>query len=224
MVSKEHFDFFYALNNTEIVRVPRGRLETFGATVVNYHLVSELMDSVEKVRIREGRIRAHRPEIIVPSSVEETILEGFGAEAARYVEWLRRHENDLLILRYGFKIVKQESNEHIVSDSLAAVVERVKADLDARDDPLDSLLIGVDEPWEVCLLKLMVEVVQNSAAHNASELQRDPQGHRREIEREFRAAARDASRIPGLSAKLRAYGLFEEYEDRFFALVRSHRS
>ena len=40
----EEFDFWYAVNNTEIVRQPSGQLETFGTTVLNYFLLTEIMD------------------------------------------------------------------------------------------------------------------------------------------------------------------------------------
>jgi hypothetical protein len=46
---------------------------------------------------------------------------------------------------------------------------------------------------------------------------------RREIEELFLAASRDASRIGALGKKLQHYGLFEEYQDRFFALVNASR-
>ena len=49
MQEKQPFDFWYAVNNTELVTTPSNRLETFGETVVNYYMVCELMDSVDTV-------------------------------------------------------------------------------------------------------------------------------------------------------------------------------
>jgi len=138
------------------------------------------------------------------------------------MEWLHEHAKDLLILRYGFKIRKETDTEEIVTDSVAAVVDRVRAALSERNDPFAALVVGVDEPWEVCLLKLMVDVVERSAAGNAADLRTDPHGERHEVEEAFRAASRDASRVPHLADLLRRHNLFKEYEDRFFALVRSH--
>ena len=46
---------------------------------------------------------------------------------------------------------------------------------------------------------------------------------RDELETDFRAAARDPSLIQPLGKKLQKCGLFAEYEDRFFALVKSKR-
>jgi hypothetical protein len=81
--SPHEFDFWYAVNNTEVLELPRGRLETFGSTLINYHLVTELMDAVGQVRVREGRIQSFRPEILTPQSFSESPLEGFQAAKPR---------------------------------------------------------------------------------------------------------------------------------------------
>jgi len=227
MKDNPQFDFWYAVNNTEVVAVPQSRLETFGNTMVNYHLVTELMDSVDKVRVREGKLKAFRPEIITPKSIDEMMLEGFGNEAQEYADWLQDHAGDLQILKYGFKIQKQEINDYILSDPLDAVIERVKDSLVESGDPLGAVLVGVDRPWEVCLLKLMVELVQGSVAGNMQDIrqrQRDrkTQFHQ-QIEQAFLNASRDASKVPELARLLRQHGLFEHYEDRFFAAVHASK-
>lgn len=224
MTDKRQFDFWYAVNNTEVLQLPQNKLETFGNSVVHYHLLTELMDSTDKVRVREGRIETFRPEIITPNRLAESILEGFGQEAERYAQWLQQHQSDLLLLQYGFSIRKREINDHIVSENIGVAVEQVRSDLGKRDDPLSALLIGVEEPWEVCLLKLMVEVIQDSAPKNLSDLRADPDGTRHAVEKMFRAASQNAKLIPELHRFLDAKGLFEQYQDRFFALVRRARS
>ena len=144
----QEFDFWYAVNNTEVLELPRGRLETFGSTLINYRLVTELMDSVGQVRVREGRIQSFRPEILTPQAFTESPLEGFQTgQAADFIRWLREHEADLVILKYGFKIRHDHATESIVHDSLDNVVARVRADLKSKDDPLGALVLGVDEPW-----------------------------------------------------------------------------
>jgi hypothetical protein len=221
---RERFDFLYAINNTRGVVLPRRQLETFGATDVSYHLVSELMDRADQVRVREGRIQSYRPEIVTPQDFLGTALEGFNEEAARqYVDWLREHEKDLLILKYGFHIRKRETSEHIVTDRVESVLERVQAEIEGRSASQAALVHGVEDPWEVCLLKLMVELVKRSAPGHARDLREDPRGERHEIEEAFRAAARDAGRVGALADLLRKRNLFKQYEDRFFALVRSIR-
>lgn len=233
MKPPSQFDFWYAINNTRMVLLPTRRLETFGATVLNYYLVSELMDAVNKVRVREGRIRAHRPQIITPATMASTLLEGFGDEAERYVEWLRENAKDIRMLQYGFVISKQEISEQILTDNVEAVLKRVEEDVRQKDDPLAAVLMGVDSPWEVSLLKMMVEVSGRSYPGNVREMERHnlfagaggmPQTLRDELEADFHAAGKDASLISALGRKLQQKGVFAEYEDRFFALVKSQRS
>ena len=225
MNSKQQFDFWYAVNNTELVVSPTNRLETFGDTIVNYHLVCELMDSVGKVRIREGRLTALKPEIITPQSLGQMDLEDFGQDAKQYADWLAEHGGDLKILQYGFRIQKQEIKEYVVTDHLDNVMERVKSDAAAKDDPLSAILIGVDSPWEVCLLKLMVDLVQHSARGNIQDIQHQAINMQtsleESIEHGFLDASRDPSKINALADRLKQNDLWGKYEDRFFALVKA---
>ncbi len=222
MSEHDAFDFWYAVNNTDVVLRPRQRLETFGATSIRYHLAAEQMDEVNKIRVREGNVHAYRPEIITPQMLTDTLLEGFNEDQAeQYMNWLRSHEQDLLILKYGFTIRKEAINDYTVTDNIDNVIDRIRTDLEQKNQPMTALIRGVEEPWEVCLLKLMVELVQQSVAAHAGQLRQDPQGRRHEIEAMFRTASRDASRIQELAALLQKHKLFGEYEDRFYALVRS---
>jgi hypothetical protein len=93
-------------------------------------------------------------------------------------------------------------------------------------------VVGVDTPWDVCLIKLFREVIQNSAQTNIQELEKRrmfddirglPRAVRDEIEAGFLRASRDSSLIGSLAAKLQAHGVFEEYQDRFFSLVRASK-
>ena len=229
-MSRKDFDFWYALHNTEVVHPPSGRLETFGNTVVHYHLLSELMDDTTEVRIREGRVEAFRPQIITPRGMEQAPLDGFGPEAREYMQWLKDNAAELVLLRYGFQIKKEHLREYTVHDSLPAVLAQVEETVKQKDDPLSAIVIGVEKPWEVCLMKLMVDVTQRSLMANVSDLQQrkllpmNPEQSQRmkraEIEEDFKAAAKDRHLIQDLGRKLQRYGLFEAFEDRFFALVK----
>jgi len=232
MKKRSTFDFWYAVNNTKILLMPSRHLETFGTTVLNYHLVSELMDTVNQARVREGRMQASRPQIITPESYSKTILEGFGDEARQYVEWLKEHEKEVRILQYGYSLKKEEFSEHIISDNMRTVAERVENEVKGKGDPLSAVVIGVDEPWDVCLIKLFWEVIQKSARTNIQELERKhmfddsggvPSGVRKEIEAAFLAASKNPSFITSLGKKLQDYGLFDEYQDRFFALIKASK-
>jgi hypothetical protein len=152
------------------------------------------------------------------------LLEGFEeSQSSDYLNWLRAHEEDLLILKYGFKIRKEAINTHVINDRLELVVDKLRGEIAARGGGMEALIRGVEEPWEVCLVKLMADMVQRSAMLNARELGRDPKGHHHEIDQAFRAAARDRSKLQSLANLLHERDLFEEYEDRFYSLVRSGR-
>ena len=223
------FDFFYAVNNTEVVVAPRRHLETFGNTLINYHLVCELMDSVSQVRVREGRMQALRPQIITPSAYSSMVLEGFGEQAEKYMEWLRENEDHVRILRYGYTLRQESFSEQVITDKLDAVMARVKKDVAAKNDPFSAVIKGVDDPWDVCLVRLFWQVIQDSAQANIRELaakkmfeMRDglPGGVHDEIETAFVAAAQNVTLIKPLGRLLQQHGVFEQYQDRFFALVK----
>lgn len=223
------FDFWFAVNNTEIVVPPKRPLETFGNTIINYHLVSELMDSIGKVRVREGRMQALRPQIITPSSYSNTLLEGFGEQAKQYLEWLKEHEDSVRILRYGYTLKQEAFSEQVLTDSAEAVLARVKSDVADKKDPFAAVIKGVDDPWDVCLVRLFWTVIQNSAQSNIRELHERhmfemqdgiPAGLRDEIEKGFQAASKDATLIKPLGKLLQDHGLFERYQDRFFSLIQ----
>lgn len=223
------FDFWFAVNNTEIVVPPKRHLETFGNTIINYYMVSELMDSIGKVRVREGRMQALRPQIITPSSYSNTLTEGFGEQAKQYLEWLKEHEDTVRILRYGYTLKQEAFSEQVLTENPEAVLARVKADVANKKDPFAAVIKGVDDPWDVCLVRLFWTVIQNSAPANIRELHERrmfeiqdgiPVGLREEIEKGFLAATKDAKLIKVLGKLLQDHGLFEHYQDRFFNLVQ----
>jgi len=113
----------------------------------------------------------------------------------------------------------------VVSDHLQNVLDRVEQEVKAQDDPLSAILLGVDDPWEVCLLKLMVELVQHSASANIQDIQKLALSRQKsisqQIDQAFLDASRDPSLINDLAEMLKENGLWKKNEDRFFALVKA---
>ena len=149
---------------------PSHELETFGLTLVNYHLISQLDDFPGKVRVREGRLEAHPPKIITPSGFAKIHAEGFGEEACRYIDWLRENEDNFRILQYGYQLKSDNFSEQVVTDSMAAVTERVKTAVRDSNDKFAAVLQGVDEPWDIALVELWRREVERSADKNIREL------------------------------------------------------
>ncbi len=222
-------DIWYALANTEVIFPPQKQLETFGSTFINYHLITEKMDAVNVIRIREGRIYAERPQVLTPVYFEQLLLEGFGKGTQQYIDWLRAHVHDLAFLKYGFRFRKEEIQETTVHENVDAVADRIKALVEKRSDPLTAVIKGVDDAWEVCLLKFITDIIRQSVPGNIMEMRKHrmleeirgvPRAVREEIERDFLSVGNDTERMKTLGAKLRHYGIFENYEDRFYELVR----
>ena len=145
--------FQYALENTEVIRAPQRRIETFGNTSFRFYLVTELMDSAHQVRVRDGRLHAERPQILTPSYLHRTLAEGFGEQAEAFVNWLQQHARELAILRYGFQFRKTDVTENLVHRRIEEVLGQLGETVDQSEDPLSAIIRGVDEGWEVCLLK-----------------------------------------------------------------------
>ena len=228
-LEKKKFDFWYAVNNTEIVSAPSRLLETFGVTLLNYHVVAEVEDNPGKVRVREGRLEAHKPTIIMPDSFMNESLEGFGEEAKKYYEFLKEHKDSVRILQYGYTLKQESFSEQVITDSLQAVLDRVVAQVKTSNDKFSVVIKTVDNPWDVSLVKFFWMHVNASAPFNVQEFEKmrmremqssiAPAIHK-EVEAAFVKAAADPSLIKELGRFLQEKGIFEQYQDRFFQLVR----
>ncbi len=220
----------YAVRQTEILRAPRQNLYTFGTTNLYYYLVtepaySELMQDITETVVREGRVIAERPKIVTPYYLSR--LEGFSPEARRYFEALaEEHGTGLHGLFYTYKNEPKELN--IVSDNLPSVVDKLNEKIDKRNDSLAAIIRGEDELWDVSLMKFIYEVTRSSVPYNLRQLGRrglldvDSGGTaaatRKKIDELFEQVEK-GEREPGeLKDELDRWGLFEEYEDRFFSL------
>lgn len=168
----EEHNFRYALENTKVVVQPQRMIETFGSTSFRFLLVSELLDEVNAVRVRSGRIEAERPRIMAPHHFSKLLLDGFGESAREYADAFEQNAQAFKILRYGFELRKTDLEQSVVHDPIEAVLDRLKDDLATRDDPSDALISGVDDAWEVCLVKFTMELIQRSAGENVGEWKR----------------------------------------------------
>ncbi|MGF1657448.1 MAG: hypothetical protein ACFCU3_10765 [Verrucomicrobiales bacterium] len=162
-------DFEYALENTHVIYAPAQRIATFGDTQFDFVLVSELMDEIGKVRVRNGRIEAQRPTIVTPEKNSQLLLDGFDNDGGQFLDWLKEEGINLAFLKYGFEIRKTRVSESILSEPLASVLGRLKEDLDQGGE---ALIHGVDDTWEVCLLKYTVDLVQHSASKNLGDFRK----------------------------------------------------
>ena len=168
-------DFQYALENTRLLLGSKRRIETFGSTSFRFHLLTESMDRIGEVRVRAGTIHAERPQLLTPEHHARLLLENFGEKAEEFAEWLRQSGGaSAAVLKYGFQFRRSEVSESVVHDSIEVVSERLCEQVEATQDadPLSAVLQGVEDAWEVCLLKFTVDLVQGSNPGNVGDLRR----------------------------------------------------
>lgn len=169
-------DIHYALETTRVLREPDRRIDTFGETRFQFQLLCELMDRAGEVRIRTGEVEAQRPRILRPEAYREIELEGFDPSArARFdkmVEKFRADGRDLAFLQYGFQFRRGEVHEEIIHDSIDAVRERVLEDIRRTGNPSLAIIEGVDDAWEISVLKFSFEMILRSHEINAFDFKR----------------------------------------------------
>ncbi len=224
-----------AVKHTEVLRLPRQSLSTFGTTNIHYYLVAEpayaeLVKSTAETVIREGRVIAERPRIVTPYYLSR--LEGFTSDARRYFDTLLKvHGPDAPGLLYTYRNEPKELN--IVSDDLHSVVDKLNAEIDKRGDPLTSIIKGKDELWDVSLMKFIYEMTRSSLKDNLLQMGSKglldidtsgiPADARLRIEALFSQVAKGEFEPAELKAELDRWNVFEEYEDRFFGIFKKGR-
>ena len=165
-------DFQYAIENTQVILAPERQIATFGTTSFHFYLISELMDRVNEVRVRDGQIHADRPQILTPEHFSRLLLEGFGEKAQRYVEQMRERAHNVTVLRYGFQFRKTNVTERMFRDPVEAVIARTKLHVEHTEEPLSAVIQGVDDAWEVCLLKFTIDMIERSSGGNLGDFRK----------------------------------------------------
>ena len=158
--------FQYAIENTQVLLAPQSRIETFGNTRFRFYIISELMDRVNEVRVRDGYVHAERPQIVTPGNYSKFLLEGFGDKGREFADWLEHHANGLAVLKYGFQFRRTDVAEDILQCSVEAASRKIQDTAEFSQEPLTAVIQGVDDAWEVCLLKFTVDLIQKSAPGN----------------------------------------------------------
>lgn len=155
-------DIQYALEQIEILYEPDRRINTFGDTRFEFVLLSELMDVVDQTRVRSGWIEAERPKIIRPDFYNEVEMEGFSGEGRHFLDWLSSQGMLKAFLQYGFKFKRSDVTEEVLHEPIAVVKQRLGDEFRNEGDPSRVLLQGVDEKWEISLLKFTFDLIQKS--------------------------------------------------------------
>ncbi len=230
-------DWIRAAEQTWIVRFPRQRLATFGTTNIAYYVVTEpiyreVAPEKHEGVVRTGRVIAQKPAIVTPTYAMS--LQGFSQEAYEYLQHLAQsygpHSPGIL---YQYRNETEKTD--IVSGSPGEIADRIDKDLEQRKEELSVVMVGVDEFWDVSLLKFIYEFTSKSAAQNMEEMHASgllepqqgyggvPKAAIQRIEQLFREAESEGAPPDALKDELDRWGIFNYYEDRFLGLFRRKR-
>ena len=134
-------------------------------------------------------------------------------------------------LFYSYRNEPKELN--VVSDNLAAVVAKLNEQIDQKGDPLTSIIKGEDMLWDVSILKFIYEITQRSVAENVRQLNQRgllnmdssglPADARMRIEKLFELVEKGELEPADLKTELDRWNVFDEYQDRFFAIFKRKR-
>ncbi len=223
----------YAADNTKIIRFPKQKLSTFGQTNIKYYMVTEPIYSEFAVTntetiVRQGYVIAEKPRIITPYYMSR--LEGFSPEAKNYFSKIGQlYGADSLGIYYSYR--NQSENLSILSECLHNVVDRLNEEIESREENLSAIIVGQDDLWDVSLLKFIYELTQSSLYNNLNQLEAMgllnidssgiPNDARLIVEELFDKLALGEITPGTLKKELQHWGLFEMYQDRFFAALQS---
>jgi hypothetical protein len=215
------------LEQIRLVRPPKKVLSTFGATRIQYHLVSPVDDLPDKTRLREGWVVSEKPKILTPDALTER-FDGFGEDAPEFTDFLNSQYRDLLrALEYTFK--NQDFKTRVLAQKPASTSDNIIKDVNERDIPQAAVIECPDAAWSLALMRFTLDNAARSFPTNVQDLDNhglfqpgsnEARRKRNEIESLFERAKRDSDVRKLLGVKLREYGLFPEFEDRFLALYR----
>ena len=232
-MTSDNIDWKKVLENTSIIRFPKQKLATFGNTSIKYYVVTEPLYNVIDSKSEEGVVRtgvvvAEKPAIITPFYAMH--LQGFSEDAYDYFKELSSSsgQNSPGIL-YQYR--NEPSEMEIVSGNPKEIATNIDLDLEKNKSDMSVVMIGIDEYWDVALLKFVYEFTANSITNNINEfssrglLDPDPSlgGIPRDavqkIEKLFSEAENGGS-SDVLKSELDRWGVFEQYQDRFFNLFK----
>ena len=234
----------YAFEHTEILRRPKQLISTFGSSIIHYYVLTEPVyseftrDNLETV-VREGKVSWYQPKLL--TSTYMLRIEGFSREAKNAFEILASQYPDLAGILYKFKVNKELDEMNFVSGPLLAVAENINNKIDKKGDSLCAVIKGVSGLWDVSLSKFILDMMARSLysaqipdftnrgfvgtnqigqAIITKDRHGVPVAAREEIERLFNLTKKGELEPIKLKEELDNWGLFEQYQDRFFSLFK----
>lgn len=130
------------------------------------------MDSVGQVRVREGEFEATKPQIIRPEGYQEIATEGFGEQAKKLFDWMEQKGELPQALQYGFHFKRSDVTSELLHEPLENVRGRLIDTATQEGRPMLAVIEGVDDAWEICLLRFAMEMIEKSQGINLFDFKR----------------------------------------------------
>ena len=226
-------DLIKAIQKTRVARKPLQHLATFGTSIINYYVITEpIYSDIDELKketvVRSGRVNSGKPEIVTPTYALN--LKGFSSEAYKYLEFI---SNKFGVNSPG--VLYQYKNEpgkiNILNGSVEEVSNNIIKELNTKKDKLTAVIVGVDELWDVSLLKFIHDFTSESLVSNINEFNSRgllqpqdqfggvPKAAVQRIEILFNQVGFGAD-PEILKKELDRWGLFDHYEERFLNLFK----
>lgn len=236
-----------ALEETEVLRPPKSLLATYRSSTLHYYVLAEpaylevMENEGPETKIREGEVTWEQPKLFTPGYILG--LENFSDEAQGAFRLLASRYPDLAGLLYQMRYRKEYARTTTVSTSIEETAMKISQGLEDEDGPLTTIIKGVDELWDVSLIKFIQDLIVKSALHSqlpdyrrqglvtvdegtgyhmVSQSGGVPVVARRVIEDMFDQVKKGELEAKVLKKELDRWGLFKQYEDRFFDLFRKN--
>lgn len=165
-------NFQYAMETTKVLHEPDRRIETFGVTRFAFEILTEPMDSVGKVCIRRGEVEAQKPQLIKPDGFTEIELEGFDPKVLKVIDHFKEKGLDLSFLQYGFQFKRSDVSTETIHDNLESVCDKALKAVRYSGNPSLAIIQGVDDAWEVGIMKFTLDMIMKSTEINRFDFKR----------------------------------------------------
>jgi hypothetical protein len=233
------------LENTEILMEPDDLISTSHDTTLHYFVLSEpyyleeFPEEGPETKVREGRITWEKPKLLTPDYMIN--MSGFSGEAKKAMEMIASDNPDLAGLLYKMNYKKQSISTFTLARDIEEAQGKIEEDMINGEDNLTVIIKGVDELWDVSLMKFIQSLMLKSAYksqlpyyEDKGYLSTDDEGYSvvtrnleglpiaasEEIERMFELVKKGEEDPSKLKQELDRWGVFDAYQDRFFDLFK----
>ena len=233
------------LEETEILKSPDKLINTSRKTTLHYFVLAEpyyldvFSDEGPETKVRKGSITWEKPKLLTPEYILK--MQGFSEQSKNVLRKLAHRHPDLAGLLYKMKYTKDFEETETVPRDIDKTFRYLERELEDKKEQMTVILKGVDEYWDVSLMKFIQELIIKSAFSNqlsdlvdrgfvrmdesgtpavTRNFEGLPLAAREEIEEMFARVKKGDLDPAKLKKELDRWGVYPSYEDRFLNLFR----